>query len=368
MTVSVTTRPEFAVTSGKVEVSFSVTEAGANYVRLMCSAAPDGSQLRTRLDEAAASQVVEVYQDEVSQTWQFTPDVGGAYTFKAHEMAKGATSYGGGYDGDENGYRTEEKLSSNDVTIYVGSEIETTLGVGQDKAKCRAVIHNATIIKTTKDAHGVTSPATFGATSSKARSASQSSSVTAALALLEGESTATAIGDPEAMCAGLISEYEAHRASTSYHYVADGDNVVQDSFHDPQSPAGLAIALNELRKQLDRHIRNDSAAAGTGTAGYHQASGELRADLGVSILAPPASQDSRLSQLVLIADLRRVVASHKTSGVHQTPDGSGTAALSRILQLHFDFMAEISKAEPDPTSGANPGVTSMIHNGGFKES
>lgn len=368
MAISTTINPSLVTPGLKAHVSFSSTLTACNHVRVLCTSAPRGSSLRKKLDTSGTSAGVQVYSGSVTNQWEFVPDLGGAYAFSLVEMQRGASQYGGGYFGDSASNDTETTLGSGALTIYCGSALEAKLGVGSDTATLKCTTFGSTIQATSVAVHGDQSPVISNPTSSKSKTASESAAVVAAATALAGVSASTAIGSPNSVASSLLAWYTTHRASTTYHAAADSVNVLATGGSNPSTAASLASALNDLRAKLDRHMRNDAAGAGTGTGSYHAPGAVPTIDASVSILAPPCSAEDRGSQMVLLADLMRVVVAHKVSAVHAASDVTAAPTTSPLLTLHSAFLEALASTSPTAPSNANPGATILIHSGGFKES
>lgn len=367
MTVTATSSPALIVPGREALIAFSASASGANFVRLRCTAAPVGSSLRKRLDATTRGTVIDAYAGPIGGQWKFVAEVGGAYVFTALECTLGASSYGGGYYADADADSSEVALESSTLTLYVGSKLEAKLGVGADTAKLTCAVWNHNILRTDESLHGFASPVIVGASGSRAKTAVDSAAVVAALDNLVDVDAYAAVGDLEAYVPLLLAWYETHRASVSYHAADDSANTLIASLAAPSTPAALAATLNDLRAKMDRHMRNDNAGAGTGSGAYHAPLGVPTADSVASIVAPPASPDDRASQVLLISDLRRVLAAHATSAVHTVPDATPVPAASRIMTLHAAFLDAISSPSPTIPSSAHYGAVALIHSGGFQE-
>jgi len=350
----------------KAAVSFSTTLTGANNVRLACTAAPMGSALRKRLD-ATSGVAVDVYSGSSISQWLFAPDVAGSYVFTAYECTVGASQYGGGYFGDSDSDTSETVLDSNTLTISVGSRLETKLGVGSNTATLVCYVFGSTIRATTESGYGENTPAIVKPSSAKGITAVESAAVRALVATLDGVSAATALGNPESMVANLVIWFEAHRVNTSVHAAADGANSLIPSLFVPSSASGLAATLNDIRAKVERHMRNDAAGAGTGTAAYHAPGGVAAADLSVGFQAPPASPDNRASQILLLADLMRVLTAHASSLAHTAADTDALPAAPTIIGIHSSFLSMLAASSPTAAANANAGSTLLVHSGGFLE-
>lgn len=366
MTVSLSFSPALVLPGVATAVSFATTARGANYVRLGCTNAPRGSELRRQIDDAGAGNVLNVYAGASSEKWFFTPDVGGAYVFTATECRRGATQYGGGYYADADADATEEALGSNTVTVNVASRLESKIGVGADTATLVCIVLGDTIKRTNTIAHGESSPAIVRPSSSRAATAADS--IAAELDLIAEYSAETAVGNVEIFASTLAAWFETHRVRVTCHATPDTSNIVTPGFANPTSGQGMAAMLNDLRAKVERHMRNDLAGAGPATADWHSPGGAPRVDMSTGIIAPAASPDNRLSQLALAADIRRVLAAHAVSPAHSAPDTAALSAGPRLARIHSAFLSVIAAHAPESPGNANSGATVLIHNGGFTES
>jgi hypothetical protein len=310
---------------------------------------------------------VDVFSGPSIAQWVFAPDTSGSYVFTAHECASGATSHGGGYYADADGDTTETVLGTSTLTINVGSRLEAKLGIGANTATLVCYVFGSTIRATNEAIYGEMTPQIIKPSSSKGVTAVENSTIRAFVALLDGMSATTALGDPESMAATLVIWFEAHRIKTSVHASADGSNSLIPSLFVPSSANGLAATLNDLRTKVERHMRNDAAGSGVGTAAYHAPGGVTTADLGVGFQAPPASPDNRASQILLLADLMRVMTTHASSAVHAASDTSGFPTVPILIGIHSFFLFTIAASTPVAASNANAGSTLLVHSGGFSE-
>jgi len=307
---------------------------------------------------------------DVGDTWDWKPDASGTFTFAAEEITKGASTHGGGYLGDPDGYTTETILNTaTGLLIYVGTRLTAKIGAGADTATLAFYVINSTIRKTTLYQHGELTPVILNPSTDKARMAAESSTVQTELLSFNGTTCAGALGTPSSIIDDLIAKYELHRASGVYHASADATNTVAASFRTPGSPTGVARSANELRLKLARHMGNDNAGAGIGTAAYHVVSGNTRADQLHSTIVSGASEQDPLQTMLMIADLWRAYEAHRVDTTYHIGGGDTTnaaSALQVIPRTYYRFLEALQAASPTAPATENPGVVLLVHSGGLK--
>lgn len=367
MTVSLSTAPLYPVPGRECLVSFSSSDYSADYIRLVCSFAPDGSEEAKRLASSTA-EFVEVFEGSISDSWRFVPEVGGKYTFTAYEIDKGASQNGGSYQHDANGYNSEEDLGSNSVSLYVGTRLETRLGVSPDTSTLVLWVFNDTIRQTRVDSHGELSPAIVDHKTSRAESAASGSYISLLVRNLADTVASTAVGDIGASVDDLLDNFRAHIADSTIHYSADTDNDISPARLNPSSGEGIADAINAAAAKLALHMANNNGS-GVGTETWHQVSGVGSADLAENMIAPLASKADARSRMVALADVWRVYFAHRTNSTIHAVSGSyhACANLPNIAAIHRYYLDALASDAPATPQGANPGATSLIFAGGFTD-
>jgi hypothetical protein len=362
---TLSTLPTQPVSGRECKLVLAATSTG-NYIRVWCTDAPPGSKLRTELDSSGASQV-SVAEADAGRSVAFTADKGGAYVFRVEEITKGASAFGGVYDTDPNKAPSEAILSVNSITLHFASALTCLLGAGQDTAELLVYVHNASIIATTAEHHGILSPALRKTTTALAKVAAESATVRGALPNLIG-AAATALGDTETLITGLINAFNPHLVEPLVHNASDTDNTIDTAFLYASTTEGQKKAVAALRKSLDNHIRNDNplaATPGTGSATYHAGPGG-KVDWG-SVVLQVAPSD-QLSILVSLADAYRAYEAHRVSDVHEGPDTVNAApAPSALLQLHVHFLTQLATQNPVNPTNEHSAKTLLVSGGGFKE-
>ncbi len=364
MAATITTIPAAAIANRECKLALSATTG--NFVRLWCTDAPPGSKLRTELDASGATQVA-VASADAGRTVPFTADKGGAYVFRVEEITKGGSVAGGVYDTDPNKAPSEALLEADQVTLYFASALTCELGVGQDTAELLLYVHNAQVIVTTLELHGVVSPALRSTKTGLAKVAAESSAVRAAVLALVGVAV-TVLGNTTTWLDSLLARFNAHLTQSGVHSANDTDNTVSTAFAHASTTEAQKKTVSALRKALDNHMRNDNPAAttpGTGSAAYHNG-GAGRADWANALL--PTAASNQLSVLVSAADVYRAFEAHRISGVHTTSDTTNVAAApSALLALHVAFVRQLATHSPVNPANEHSAKSLLMSGGGFKE-
>lgn len=363
MAVSIASQsPAFATTKKAARVTLTLN-GGGNFFRIWVTNAPLGSALKTKLQQGSLSRL-EVFSGSPADIWEFEADKAGAYVFTAQEYTRGGVTFGGGFKGDPDGFSSEVKVGvEGALTLRFGQRLTMPIGFGQDRATLVLWVWDATIKPTTFDLHGETSPAIQGATTSRAITAASSTGVTTALTALENVTATTALGTLTTVLNEMIDDYNAHRVQGSVHSANDTNNVIASSFKGANSEAALKRSAAEIIQKLDRHMRNDNAGAGTGSAAYHSTADGTNALL----TGPPGSLAETIGAL---ADVWRVYEAHRASGtpIHSAADSTNTlAALPKLLDVHRQFLAMTQPLAPSPPETANAGAVTLQHGAGMSE-
>jgi len=221
------------------------------------------------------------------------------------------------------------------------------LGSGSDSCTLVLWVWDSRIRATTAAVHGEISPALIDPTTSRTRAAIEAPAVLAALAALEGETGAAALGNLDTAFAHVCAKFNAHLVQSGVHAANDVNNDIA---------AGAASqasndTINEALASFRRHFRNDandlvSPLLGDGTASYH--SGYFSTPIVVS----PRTQAERL---LAVADLWRSFEAHRLSAVHAAPDTVNVLnALAKIPALAAALLTELASATPPAwqTTGA----------------
>lgn len=373
---SLSTTPTYPVPNKEVRIAIALTESGTNYVRIWVTVAPEGSELATKITESTQSRF-EVFDGDggAAQPWRFTPDVGGKYTFLAQEYTKG-NGFGGGYEGDPLGAKTETKVGGEaTLTLEIGQAVQQPIGVGADVATLVFWVWAGTIRKTTIALHGENSPRIESDSPSPlAKSAMETSAVKTALAaLVDIACNPTATGTLATIVAEMVTDLNAHNAALGgVHSGADGDNVIPPELQSAPTPQTLIEFVNDALPKMRRHRLNDHggetvtpAPGGTGSAAYHVV-GTAKADL----LNMPlyTSVGSHAEAYAALADIWRAHEGHRVSTVvHGTADTTNAlAALPPLLEVHRQYLTVLANPAPAAPPAQSSGVQHLISVAGFE--
>jgi hypothetical protein len=368
MAITLASEPQYPLPGKTVRLTLTPS-GGGNYVRLLCSAAPQGSKLQAEIDSLGAARVA-VLEGDTSKRFDFTPDKAGAYVFAALEILKGAsaTAPGPGYEKDPDGYSSEAIIGETAVTLRVGTRLSAPVGVSPDVADLVLYVWDGTIRQTLEAVHGERSPWIRDPKTDKARNAVLSVGVTGALAAFIDIAATTIVGSASTVVTNLIDKFNAHRTQASVHAANDTNNAIDGAYRNPSTPEALKLSVNELLRKLERHILNDNAGAGPGSAGYHAPGGSRAGDWAAKPLA--RTTGDLASTLAALGGLHLSYETHRaTAGaIHDAADSTNVAtALPVMLAIHSAFIAELIKTSPTPPSTANAGAVVLVSGAGMRE-
>lgn len=367
MAITLAQTPTYPAPGRKVRVTPSAS-GGGNFARIWLTDAPLGSDWRKKIAESTASRI-ELAACGVGQSFEFTPDVGGAYVCAAQEYTLGATAHGGAYEGDPDGYQTETKIGSEaTLHIYAGERLEQTIGTGADTAVLAVWVWNDTIRQTTLAEHGETTPALSNGSTDRARIASLNSAVVAALSGLVNQVASTALGTLSSVITNIGTKLLAHVGSAAAHSTIDEDNEPDGRVNLASGVEGVVASAQNLATLLSRHIRNDDAGAGTmsAAAAYHVISAAPVIDW-TNI---PAFQNcgSLEQALSVIASVWEAYEAHRVStSVHTAADSTNAlTVLPTLLLVHKAFSAAVRAMGPTAPAVVNTATAKLVHGAGFR--
>ena len=375
-----TTQPTYAVTNRETPVTFTKTNASANFIRVWVTDAPLASELKSRLEETAVSRL-KVHEGDNLSVWNVNFDRGGRYRFVAQEYTLFAADYGGAYEMDPNAAPAQDKVGGEtELSIYIGQKMVSTVGAGGDTADLTMYIWNDTVRGTTIANHGFISPVIDNPSSPRASSAIASTDVITALANLSDVNVATMIGDVSTINANIITKYNAHLTQVSVHENDDDDNAVDSAYAEDQTPDTLAKTGSNIISLLKRHFTNDGGL-GPGTSGtdpsavpadiihepYHDVSG-AKYDLTNEPLFNSVSGTAEGYRG--LADLWRAYEAHRVStAVHDVADTTNTlTTLPLLLLVHKAFFAQLAAISPDVPDTQSSGAVILMAQTGAIES
>lgn len=366
---SISTLPAHPI-AGKAFRLTATATAGGNAIRIWCTAAPQGSKLRKDLDESGASRVGlhGTGTVDAGRPLDITLDKGGAYVLLLEELQRGS-GFRGGYQYDTRGAPTETIVDSDEVTLGVASPMSCPLGFAPDTATLRLFVSGAQIIATTREQHGMATPTIELGTqaTARARTAAEATAVREAVAALVGTATVK-LGTPAAAIADLITKYNLHRRSDNSHLVEDTNNSVDaSSFGNPESLSGQAASLNKLRDALSRHIRNVDPGSATPEPGSLEYHGYIDwADVPLDQVG--ASASDAVTVMLATADTWRCYEGHRVSDAHSShDDANAAAALSPLLALHREFIAQLAALSPTTPPTEHSAASLLANAAGFKD-
>lgn len=374
----VSTLPEYPAPGRQTTVRFTLVEGGANYVRVWCTNAPVGSELRKKLDGTRDPRTrVKVYEGDGGEnnTWKYTFDVGGVYTFVCQEYTKGTAAYGGGYQNSPDGAPSETKVGNEATrTIDIGQRIELPIGAGQDTASLIVWLWGDSIYATTVADHGEVSPAIQAtAPTAKMLAVMESTSVATALATLAGQTATVCCGSLSALVSGYITDWNAHLANNGgvYHDNADTTNVLPVGFSVAPSADGLKDFVNEALRKMRQHFTNDAvdggSLSGRDTGDYHNVSGKKNDNTNLPIVQGVSGPGDAY---IGLADLCRCYTAHIASTtVHNSADSTNTLSVSGIylLQLHMTVLDILASTSPTTPATFSSGAMILIQRAGGQD-
>lgn len=361
MTVTATTTPTYPVPDKPFKIVFGATTG--NLVRLWLTACPTDSVWYPKLGAPNVSRIL-IGESSVGRNYMQTVDAPGSYSIKLQEITKGASVYGGSYDGDPDNYQTETVIGETSWVLRVGQKLTTKIGSGGDTASLNLWVWDATIRPTTEQYHGESSPSITQWTSDKAKYAALDTTVTtgvaAKLAALANVAVSTALGSfVGAYIDDLISKFNLHIEDASKHAHADTTNLVGSDWKIGSSASiqGEIATLGQIEMMMLRHMTNDAGdGTGPGSGNYHTTADKL-----VAPITDPAG-DARTVYLKL-ADLCRVYTSHVGHGstIHTAADTShDLTAATAMLALYETFLSVLAVTNPTAPDGEQSGTAIMI--------
>jgi hypothetical protein len=360
---SLATLPVLAVPGRQTSVSFALSGVGANFIRAWVSEAPAGGSWDAKLKGEASHRAI-FYEGPGGANAPVTDtfDRGGAYTVITQEYTKGASAYGGGYQGAPASAPSETKVGvESTLTLNVGQRMTSRIGVGVDTATLVLWCWGDTIRTTRAAYQGEDSPTIAETRSPRALAAASASTVASALAALADQPVATAIGNVATVAENLRARSRAHMTGTGWHENTDAVNPLPASYATDQSLANLPKFVSSLLESYRRHLNNyrapvDAAEdpSGFGLGNYHVVSSEQRADF----TSVPLYQSAGTIEdaYPALADLWRVHEAHRVNlSVHASADTTALTALPPVLAVHREFLKVLASpvvVPPGQTSGA----------------
>jgi hypothetical protein len=360
-----------------VQISFTTAESGANFVRLWVSSAPKDSELRKKLEQSTQSRV-EVHAGDSNKVFTTNFDKGGSYTFIVQEYQRGASDYGGGYEGDPDAAPSETKLGSESTqTVYVAQRVELPIGANADTATVVLWLANDSVISTSIKVHGEATPALQAQSPTpRAASAMEDATVLTKLAALAGQTATTIVGSLASVIADYVATtgWNAHLANATAHDNTDTDNTIPVGLSVAPSAESATAFVETALQCMILHFTNDGSrsvasggtASGRDSMDYHNVSGKKNDQANMPLVR--AGGDVA-SNYIAVADLCRCYTAHIASAPpHNSADATNTLATRPpLMQLHEAFLSALASTSPATPAGQSSGVMTMIQLAGATE-
>jgi len=355
-------RPLRPIPGRPVEITFSGLDAGTTHVRVYAVAAPAGSAVRQRIDQATKERPI-LHEGPVETPWSFTPDRGGVYRFFVEEI-KQTPSSGALFQHDPAGAEKPEILATSNVLLQVGQRMQHTLGTGRDTAQLRVYVWGSTVYATNVAEHGEATPAVVLPTSQTAANAAADSDVVTAVADLAGKTAATIVGNPASVFASLRSAYAAHIANNTVHDAKDEFNTVGAGYAGTNA-AALRNAINVLRQKLRGH--QDNLVDRKDPENIPPEPHDNIDGSNHFLVAGAADVASAIPALV---DCWLTYEGHRKLGapVHNSADNTNVGpSLSPLMTVHRRFLEALFSHTPNTPPDTNEGVSALSQLAGFVE-
>lgn len=373
--------PELPAPNRSVAVTFTLTQSGADFVRVWCTVAPTGSRLDGLINSVKDPRNrVKVFEGSRGSVWNDTFDKGGKYTFVAQEYQKGL-GYGGGYEGDPNGSATETKLGAEaTLSLFIGQKVTQPIGPPSNQATLTLWVWDDTIHATTKAQHGEDTPAISAQSPSPVlKTAIESTSVATALTALDGSDLLAigTVGDMTTWTHSYRQAFDQHLYaedgdSVAMHDTEDTFNRIKDTYDNPPDQKAFQEFVNQAIKALKQHVTNDIGEAttdgvfGPDSGEFHMSGGVHLSDrANVPLYESAASFAEAYGAL---CDLYRCFDSHqRNSSVHDSDVVFTLHATTLLMNVHIAFLRVLASATPTVPLAQSDGVQTLISNAGFKE-
>lgn len=356
MSVTITTEPTYIIPGKPTQVI--ATASDGNWVDVVLTAAPKASALAKRLEDEERSEL-QLWSSQTGIKHEFTFDVAGRYVCTVREITKSGVTFHGGYSNDPDGLRTETIFGTESYSFVVGQKLTASLAIGRESGTLALYVWDSTIRATTVPIHGEKTPR-VDATSEKMKIASESSTVTTALAALDGVAATTAVGSFATVGSDIIATFNSHITGTTVHYAADTDNSIVSDFAGASNTVGLTETLTQMAAKFRAHMLNDAGTGyGIGSAAYHSAGdwNDLPAVTGAS---------DTLNTGVMLASLWHSYESHRVASPHKGNDSANTLdALPALLDVYRNVIAVVTSDSPTAPATDNPGAVTLVNRAGL---
>ena len=370
---SLSTSPIFPPPGKEIQVRFTLTGSGANFVRAWVTAAPPGSELRAKLDKTTQNRF-PVYTGDggTGDPWRVKFDLGGKYTLVAQEYVRGASAAGGGYQDSPGGNPSETKVGSETtLSIYLGQRMTSDVGVGSDKVTLVLWVFDTKIQETSLAVHGEASPAIVPASATpRVQTIIETAAVDAALLELRNATVSTAAGSATTVLGDIIAKWNLHLVAAGVHEAADSDNDIPLGLSSAASAANLQDAVGAILPLIRYHYTNDpvltGATSGRDAASYHNVSGKKNDNGNMPLVTGVSGLGDAYWAL---ADLWRSYEAHRVStAVHDAADTTDALdALPLLLQVALQIFTVLASTSPTVPATQSAGAMTLISAAGFAE-
>lgn len=376
---SLSTLPAYPPPGRQVTITVALTNGLANFVRVWVTDAPLGSDLRGKLEAKGDKRNrFQVYEGpgEANAPWRQVFEVGGAYTFVAQEYTRGAYAYGGGFEGDVKGARTENKVGSETtLTLHIGQRFQSPIRAGNDSVDLVFWVWDDTIRATSKAEHGEETPAlTKESPTARELAAMESTTVKTVVDALVDDVVTTARGTISTIlgnsAGGFTREWNDHLADAVVHEDADANNLIPTGLASAAHSQNLREAINEILALVRNHYTNDAVKGGTvsgrDSGNYHNVAAKVNDNVNMPIVQ---SASTPLDAYWAAADLWRSYEAHRAStAVHDAADSTNTlTALPSLLQVALQVYTVWASTSPTTPTTQSDGAMALIAYG-FEES
>ena len=361
------TLPQYPVPGRDCQLSFALTESGANYLRVWVTDAPEGSQQKADLDKNGEKRIAFYSGD--AGTLAFKPDVGGVYKLLCQEYVKGS-AYGGGYEGDPNGAPSETKAGAEvSIDLTIGQRVTQQVGYGPDTATLVWWVFGAYVRPTTLATHGEASPAVIEPTSLRATIAASDPFVLVYAGNGANATVANNVGDVSAIASDIADKLGAHQVlGGSVHNTTDTLNPLPVGLANSVGPKNLPEVVNRFLAIQRAHYSNVDGTNGTGegTASFHIGSGGSAKTDRTNM--PIVESVGDLAQAyAALGDIARSYEAHRVNlSAHGAADSTNSLmSMPNLVRLHRYFFAALASLNPTAPPTLNSGVVTAVSIAGF---
>lgn len=323
-------------------------------IKLSISGQTSDQYSLTSVPSLSALQVGLLTDANGDPTDEFEPDAAGHYEVEAHQVREFIVSPS--YPGDPIGGTRQEFVALDTGDIFVGELME--FPIGND-------LGDELILRVTVFDDDVQLAEFSSWNTEKARLASMESTVVTKLAALVGVAVTSVAPTFIARTTDLRAKYEAHRPSTTYHYVSgDTVNVMERGAADALQSA-LDTVL-ELHQRIKRHVTTIPVVPAA--TRWHQVDDTENVPVCTPVLSLPGA-------FVALADLSwRVYTRHlgeTASGhgnIHKVADTTNTlTAITPLEDLIVAVLDALADQAPTAPDGEQDGAIEAANLYGFKK-